>query len=213
MTKFCAQGLLSIYQTHQRDSAPLPRPVPTIAVSCLGHCAERVWPEGCSAPVTVPGVGGKVVSETSCPRVRASRPRAPGTIARFSARTVMAMVTARSPFPNADACSLMQSPSLACFEQNFPNLLTVVGSSQHHLVAVKEGDHAVVPERALLWKLKVPLETRAAARVARSAKEGSEINPSSGSCYTRDVAPQGSPPGRQRMGKAWPWGSGTPLPQ
>lgn len=154
------------------------------------------------------------MSETSCPRVRASRPRAPGIIARFSARTVMAMamVTARSPFPNADACSLMQSPSLARFEQNFPNLLTVVGSS-HHLVAVKEGDHAVVPERALLWKLKVPLETRAAARVARSAKEGSEINPSSGSCYTRDVAPQASPPGRQRMGKAWPWGSGAPLPQ
>lgn len=169
MTKFCAQGLLSIYQTHRRDSAPLPRPVPTIAVSCLGHCTERVWPEGYSAPVTVLGVGGKVVSETSCPRVRAPRPRTPGIIARFSVRTVMAMATVRSPFPNADACSLMQSPSLACFEQNFPNLLTVVGSS-HHVVAVKEGDHAVVPERALLWKLKVPPETRAAARVARSAK-------------------------------------------
>lgn len=86
----------------------------------------------------------------------------------------MAMMTVRSPFPNANTCSLIQAPSLACFEPHFPNLLNVVGNS-HHFVAVKEGNHALVPGRALLWKLKVLLKTRAAARVARSAKEGSVV--------------------------------------
>lgn len=87
----------------------------------------------------------------------------------------MVMMTVRSPFPNANTCSLIQAPSLACFEPHFPNLLNVVGNPHHHFVAVKEGNHALVPERALLWKLKVLLKTRAAASFARSAKEGSVV--------------------------------------